>query len=80
MAIFKDHKLNFSELFNVIPEEIFVAIAENTNVDYYAKSLNGKLFYYLLLYALLTDDKVSQRGIADLYSSPHFGLLFNFQL
>jgi len=80
MAVFKDHKLKLSELFKVIPEEIFVAIAENTNVDYYAKSLNGKLLYYLLLYALLTDDKLSQRGISDLYSSPHFRLLFNFQL
>jgi IS4 transposase len=36
--------------------------------------------FYLLLYALLTDDKLSQRGIADLYSSPNFRLLFNFQL
>jgi hypothetical protein len=80
MAVFKDHKLKLSELFKVIPEDIFAAIAEDTNVDYYVKSLYGKLLYYLLLYALLTDEKLGQRGICDLYSSPHFRLLFNFQL
>jgi hypothetical protein len=69
-----------SALFKEIPEEIFGAIAENTHVDYYTKCLHGKFLYYLLLYALLTDDKLGQRGICDIYSSPHFRLLFNFQL
>ena len=32
------------------------------------------------VYALLTDEKLGQRGIADLYSSPHFRLLFNYHL
>jgi len=80
MAVFKDNKLKLSDLFKVIPEEIFVAMAKTTHVDYYAKALHGKLLFYLLFYALLTDDKLGQRGIADLYSSPHFRLLFNFQL
>jgi hypothetical protein len=79
MAVFKDNKLRLSELFKAIPEDIFVSMAEKTNVDYYAKSLQGKLLFYLLLYALLTDEKLGQRGIADLYSSPNFRLLFNFQ-
>jgi len=77
MAIFTKHKLKLAELFKVIPEEIFVSIAQDTQVDYYSKVLRGKLLFYLLLYALLMDDKLGQRGIADLYSSPHFRLLFN---
>jgi hypothetical protein len=77
MAVFKTHKLPLAGLLQVIPEELFVSLAEETGVDYYAKALRGKLLFYLLLYALLTDDKLGQRGIADIYSSPHFRLLFN---
>jgi hypothetical protein len=78
MAVFEDHKLKLLELFKAIPEEIFVDLAKNTKVDHYAKVLHGKLFFYLLLYALLTYEKLGQRGIADIYSSPSFRLLFDF--
>jgi len=78
MAIFKEHKLQLLELFKGIPEEIFVDLAKNTKVDHYAKVLHGKLFFYMLLYALLTYEKLGQRGIADVYSSPTFRLLFDF--
>jgi hypothetical protein len=77
MAIFANHKLKLAELFKVIPEELFASIAKETQVDYYSKVLTGKLLFYLLLYGLLMDDKLGQRGIADLYSSPHFRTLFN---
>jgi len=77
MAIFTNHKLQLAELFKLIPEELFEAISRDTNVDFYSKVLNGKLLFYLLLYALLMDNKLGQRGIADLYSAPHFRALFN---
>jgi len=77
MAIFKNHKLQLAALLKVIPEELFVSIAQHTHVDYYSKVLHGKLLFYLLLYALLMDDRLGQRGIADLYASPHFRALFN---
>jgi len=80
MAIFHNHKLRLAELFKVIPEALFAQIAKDTNVDYYCKVLNGKLLFYLLLYAMLMEDKLGQRGIADLYSSPHFRALFNLNL
>ena len=38
MSVFKEHKLKLSELFKVIPEEIFVGIAKSVNVDYYTKT------------------------------------------
>jgi len=52
MPVFKEHKLPLAELFKVIPEEILVALAKETDVDYYAKALRGKLLFYLLLLAL----------------------------
>ena len=76
MAIFTNHKLKLTELLDIIPEEHFSSIAKTTNVDHYCKALNGKLMFYLLLYSLLTSDKLGQRGIADLYASPNFRALF----
>ena len=76
MALFKEHKLHLAQLFKVIPDDFFAPIAQDTQVDYYSKVLDGKLLFYLLLYTLLTEDKLGQRGIAELYSSPNFRILF----
>ena len=73
MAIFTNHKLQLAELFKVIPEELFEAISRDTNVDFYSKVLNGKLLFYLLLYALLMDNKLGQRG----HCRPVFGASFS---
>jgi hypothetical protein len=80
MAVFSNHKLALSRLFQIIPEALFNQLSKETKVDYYTKVLYGKVLFYLLLYALLTDDKLGQRGIADLYASPHFRMLFNLRL
>jgi hypothetical protein len=79
MAVFTNHKVQPAQLFRIIPEELFSEIATGTQVDYYAKVLYGKVLFYLLLYVLLVDDKPGQRGIADLYASPRFRVLFNLQ-
>jgi len=80
MAIFTDHNVELAELFKVIPEELFSKIAKDTQVDHYTKVLYGKVLFYLLLYALLMDEDLGQRGIADLYASPHFRMLFDLPL
>jgi hypothetical protein len=80
MAIFKNHKIDLSTLIKVIPEELFTQLSIDTQVDYYAKVLYGKVLFYLLLYALLLDDRLGQRGISELYASPCFRTLFNLQL
>lgn len=77
MTVFDNHKVKLSELFKLIPDEVFAQIAQETQVDYYSKVLNGKVLFYLLLYALLMEDRLGQRGIADLYGSTHFRALFN---
>lgn len=80
MAVFTNHKVKLGELLKIIPEELFSQVAQSTQVDYYTKVLSGKVLFYLLLYALLTEDRLGQRGIADLYRSPSFRVLFNLHL
>ena len=60
MTIFKDHKLNIKQLLNVIPEALLSHLSANTKVDYYSKTLQGKKMFYLLMYGLLENDKLSQ--------------------
>jgi hypothetical protein len=80
MALFSNHKVTLGELLKFIPEEEFCRIAQSTGVDYYSKVLSGKVLFYLLLYSLLMDDNLGQRGIADLYASSAFKNLFNLHL
>lgn len=77
MALFKNHTLPLNKLLSLIPAELFIQIAQKTNVDYYAKVLSGKLLFNLLFFAILTQDKFGQRGIADLFASPQFRLLLD---
>jgi hypothetical protein len=37
----------------------------------------GKILFTLLLLSLLSEDRLGQRGMADLYASPHFRAMFN---
>jgi hypothetical protein len=76
MALF-DHKINLKELIKEIPDKELVRLSEKTNVDYYTKVLNGKLMFYLLLYGMLNVDRLSQRGLADAFSSPIFKTIFD---
>jgi hypothetical protein len=39
--------------------------------------LHGKILFALLLLSLLSEDRLGQRGMADLYASPHFRAMFN---
>ena len=72
-----NHKISLLSLLREIPDAALDRIAQNSKVDYYAKSLNGKLMFYLLLYGLLREDRLSQRGLKELFSSPFFHFMFN---
>jgi hypothetical protein len=76
MTPFTEHKLALSELLGLIPDDIFKELSQAIQVDYYTKVLYRKLMFNLLFYAILTVDKLGQRGLADLYASPHFRMLF----
>ncbi|MDR1338804.1 MAG: hypothetical protein LBK58_01935, partial [Prevotellaceae bacterium] len=77
MSIFTEHKINLPDLIRLIPEELFSGVAVDTQVDYCSKALHGKVMFYLLLYSLMSTDRLGQRGIAELYASSHFKILFN---
>jgi hypothetical protein len=57
--MFKDHKVNIAELLGVIPDEMLSHLSGKTGVDYYSKVLQGKKLFYLLLYGLQENDRLS---------------------
>lgn len=77
MTKFKDHKITVSELLGVIPEALLSHLSENTKVDYYSKVLHGKKMFYLLLYGILSNDKLSQQSLEDTFNDSVFKHLFN---
>ncbi|GAB6118965.1 IS4 family transposase [Dysgonomonas termitidis] len=77
MAIFKDHRIGINQLLGVIPEALLSHLSENTKVDYYSKVLHGKKLFYLLMYSILENDRLSQRTLEDTFNDPVFKMLFN---
>ncbi|MDO5989798.1 IS4 family transposase [Flavivirga amylovorans] len=77
MSVFKDHKISVNELLQIIPESLLSQLSINTKVDYYAKVLHGKKMFYLLLYGILENEKLSQRSLEDTFNDPIFKTLFN---
>ena len=76
MAIFKGHKININQLLGVVPEALLNQLSSNTKVDYYTKVLHGKKLFYLLLYGILENDRLSQRTLEDTFNDPVFKMLF----
>lgn len=77
MAIFKDHKVGINNLLGVIPEALLSHLSENTKVDHYSKVLHGKKLFYLLMYGILENDRLSQRTLEDTFNDSVFKMLFN---
>lgn len=79
MGTIFNQKTSLADLLCYIPDEEILKLASQSKVDHYAKVLNGRLMFYLLLLGILRTDKLSQRGLADSFSSPLFRTLFNFK-
>ena len=77
MAIFKDHKIGVSHLLGVIPEGLLANLSLTTRVDHYTKVLHGKKMFYLLMFGILENEKLSQRTLEDTFNDSVFKLLFN---
>lgn len=77
MAVFKDHKINIKYLLGFIPEALIANLARTTRIDHYAKVLHGKKMFYLLLYGILGNEKLSQRTLEDTFNDSVFKMLFN---
>ena len=72
MSTIFNQKIDLIQLLRQIPDEHILKIATKSRVDHYAKVLN-------LLSGILRTDKLSQRDLADSFSSPFFRTLFNFK-
>ena len=77
MSVFKDHKIVANQLLEVIPDALFSGISSASKVDHYAKVLHGKKMFYLLMYGILENEKLSQRTLEDTFNDPVFKTLFN---
>jgi transposase len=76
MAYFKDQKVTVNHLLGVIPEALLSHLSSHTQVDHYTKVLHGKKIFYLLLYGILENDRLSQRTLEDTFNDSVFKTLF----
>ena len=67
-------------MLRMIPDELLAKLARDTKVDYCAKVLKGERLFYLLVYALLCADRLSQRKLEAVFASQQFKSLFNFSV
>ncbi len=77
MTTFKDHKVSVNELLGFIPDALLSHLSTTTKVDYYSKVLHGKKMFYLLLYSILDNEKLSQRSLEDTFNYSGFKTIFN---
>ena len=79
MLVFNDHKISAAELLNVMPEDLFSNLSQETKVDYYTKVLHGKKLFYLLMFGILENERLSQRTLEDTFNDRVFKLLFDLE-
>lgn len=73
----KDQRIGVAQLIKFIPDALLANLSTKTNVDYYSKVLHGQKMFYLLLYGIVEDERLSQRSLEDIFNDPVFKLLFN---
>lgn len=79
MNIFKDHKISVKELLALIPDQYLEQLSLQSHVDRYAKVLHGRKLFYLLLYGMLENERLSQRSLEDTFNDPLFKQLFQLE-
>lgn len=73
-------KVRAPEILRMIPDEELARLASDTKVDYCSKVLKGERMFYMLVYAMLCADRVSQRRLETVFASAPFKTLFNFSV
>ena len=71
----RNKKVGINHLLEFIPEALISNLSANTKVDHYAKVLHGEKMFYLLLYGILENEKLSQRSLKDTFNDRVFKLL-----
>lgn len=76
MSVFKDHKISLKQVLAFIPEALLSHLSATSKVDYYSKVLHGKKMFYLLLFCIFDNERLSQRTLEDTFNSSGFKALF----
>lgn len=76
MSVFKDHKISLKQLLEFIPKALLSNLSATTKVDHYSKVLHGEKVFYLLLFCIYDNEKLSQRTLEDTFNSSGFKALF----
>lgn len=76
MSVFKDHKVPLSQILEFIPEALLSHLSASTKVDYYSKVLHGRKMFYLLLFCIFDNERLSQRTLEDTFNDSGFRALF----
>jgi transposase len=73
---FKEDGIGVSDLLKLIPNDLLLDLAAETKVDYQVKKLFGQNVFNLLLYGLLSSERIGLRSLEDFYNSRKFKALF----
>lgn len=76
MPVFKDHSFSLKQLLEFIPKALLSHLSATTKVDHYSKVLHGEKMFYLLLFCIYDNEKLSQRTLEDTFNSSGFKALF----
>lgn len=67
--------ISCSELLEFIPEELVESLEKETRVNYQSKKISGKILLNLILFSLLSSDKISLRIMEEIYASEQFKVI-----
>jgi len=76
MKKFKEDGIGVEDLLKLIPEDLLLDLAKETNADYQVKKLYARNVFNLLLFGLLKGERVGLRSLEDFYNSKKFKALF----
>jgi hypothetical protein len=72
--------MNIDNLLKLIPEETFRELAVETKVDAQVKKLSGEVMFKLILFSMLSSDKVSLRVMETFLQSARFKAFTGFDI
>lgn len=70
-----DSKISVEELLSLIPETLIEDLTESLGVDDWVKKLKANHFFKLILYSLLSNERISLRILENDFKDPLFRLL-----
>lgn len=76
MKKFKEDGIGVIDLLKLIPDDLLLDLSADTNVDYQVKKLYGSNVFNLLLFGLISGERVGLRSLEDFYNSRKFKVLF----